>query len=89
MIQIENLSPMLRMTDAEMDSHIDYGLNGYKHRLSPILRMTNAEIDRHITYGLSGYKDRRFNSRRGKREKWREECQYDMYADDWEREGDD
>lgn len=86
MIPFERLSPMLRMSDAEIDRHIDYGLKGYKHRLTPMLRMSDAEIDRHIDYGLSGYKKRRFQS---KREKRRDECQYDRYADDWERESDD
>lgn len=85
MIQIENLSPMLRMTDAEIDKHIAYGVNGNRNRLTPMLRMTNAEIDSYLNYGLNGFSRRRvFN----KREIRREECQYERYADDWERGSD-
>lgn len=61
MIQIDNLTPMLRMTDAEIDACIHYGL-----------------------YELP----KRRMRKRG-REYRREECQYDMYADDWERESDE
>lgn len=81
MIKIENLSPMLRMTDAEIESHIDYGLNGYKKRLTPMLRMTDAEIEEHLDYGLNKLATRRIQIRRKKRQH--------RYADDWERESDE
>ena len=60
-----------------------------KEMLSPMLRMTDAEIDAMLYAGLyygSGKTEMRARRERSKR---REECQYDRYADDWEREGDD
>ncbi len=57
--------------------------------LTPMLVLTDAEIDSYIDYGL------RLNERyagkkrvRNRRENRRDECQYERYADDWEREGD-
>lgn len=38
MIKIENLSPMLRMTDAEIAEHLDYGLNKLATRRIQIRR---------------------------------------------------
>ena len=45
--------------------------------------LSQREIDELL---LCGNKKLR---RRRKRESWREECQYERYADDWERESDD
>lgn len=56
-------------------------------KLTPMLRMTDAEIDDCIHYGL--YKMSKKRSRKRERIYRRDECQYDRYADDWEREGDD
>ncbi|MBQ6971764.1 MAG: hypothetical protein IJP86_05330 [Synergistaceae bacterium] len=53
-----------------------------------MLRMTDAEIETMLQAGLT-LNSRRIQSRRGGREYRRDECQYDRYVDDWEREGDD
>ena len=62
MITMEKLTPMLRMTDAEIDACLMHGL-----------------------YGLTRMEKRIHHERKSRRE----ECHYDRYADDWEREGDD
>ena len=56
--------------------------------LTPMLKMTDAEIDGMLMFGLYGRKGTQLRMRR-EREYRREECHYDRYADDWEREGDD
>ncbi|MBQ6664160.1 MAG: hypothetical protein IJM68_01095 [Synergistaceae bacterium] len=54
--------------------------------LTPMLQKTNAEIDAYLAFGLYGLNRRQARTAREYR---REECHYDRYADDWEREGDD
>ncbi|MBR1437905.1 MAG: hypothetical protein IJ587_05145 [Synergistaceae bacterium] len=54
--------------------------------LTPMLRMPNAEIDMLLNFGLNRQERR---CARNKREYWREETRYEVYVDDWEREGDD
>lgn len=60
--------------------------------LTPMLVLTDAEIDSYINYGLrlnERYERTAVKKRaRNRREKRRDECQYERYADDWEREGD-
>lgn len=56
--------------------------------LAPMLRMSNADIEAFLMVGLYGLDKAEL---RGKRERnnRRDECQYEMYGDDWEREGDE
>ena len=53
-----------------------------------MLRMTDAEIDGMLYVGLYG-RDKTALRLKRERDKRREECQYDRYVDDWEREGDE
>ena len=57
-------------------------------KLTPMLRMTDAEIDGMLYVGLYG-RDKTALRLKRERDKRREECQYDRYVDDWEREGDE
>lgn len=54
--------------------------------LTPMLRLTDEEITAYIEYGVNLFSR---SVRRNRREYLREETQYAMYADDWDREGDD
>lgn len=54
--------------------------------LTAMLTMTDEEIDRYLDYGLHGLAKR--HMRKKERVYRRDECQYDRYADDWERESD-
>ena len=54
--------------------------------LTPMLQKTDTEIDAYLSFGLYGLKRQQA---RTAREYQREECHYDRYVDDWEREGDD
>ena len=58
-----------------------------RERLTPMLRMTDAEIDECLNCGFYKLSKRRMRKR--SREYRRDECQYDRYADDWERESDE
>ena len=54
---------------------------------TPTRILTQAEITSLLEYGLSGLTR---NMRvRAMREAMREECQYEMYADDFERDGEE
>lgn len=72
MIEMKDINPMWSMSDAAIDRMINYGLYGLAGRA---VRMSSG-------------KKFRIRSRNQQREYRREECQYESYADDWEREGD-
>ena len=59
-----------------------------REMLSPMLRMTDTEIEALLMVGLYGRDKTELRLKR-ERSKRRDECQYERYADDWEREGDD
>ena len=56
--------------------------------LTPMLRMTDMEIEEMLYAGLYG-RDKVSLRIKRERNRRRDECQYERYADDWEREGDD
>lgn len=59
-----------------------------REMLSPMLRKSDAELEALMMVGLYG-RDKIALRVTRERDNRRDECQYERYEDDWEREGDE